>query len=211
MHRVRHLPLHVRYFSSHAGGGIPGDFVCQLQDVGYHLPNGSKIFDNVHLNFLRGAKIGVLGANGAGKSTLIKIITGLLPDFHGTRWVKDNLRIGYLAQEPILDATKTVRENIMEGLAESENLMKEFTKVSEAMGEEDADFDVLLEEQAELQGKIDALDCWDLDYEVTRAMRALRVPPGDADVSVLSGGERRRIALCRLLLEKPDMLLLDGT
>ncbi|KAL4171836.1 hypothetical protein KRP22_007014 [Phytophthora ramorum] len=195
--------------ASNAGGGVPGDFVCHLRDVGVVIPGGKKLFERVSLGFLRGAKIGVLGPNGSGKSTLLKVIAGVRSDFDGERWVKDGLKVGYLPQEPQLDPSKNVYENIMDGLKESQTLLAKFDEVSMAMGEPDADFDALLEEQAKLQDQIEHLNCWDLSHEVEKAMAALRVPAADADVEVLSGGERRRVALCRLLLEKPDMLLLD--
>ncbi|KAG6961327.1 hypothetical protein JG688_00009139 [Phytophthora aleatoria] len=195
--------------ASNAGGGVPGDFVCHLRDVGMTIPGGKKLFERVSLGFLRGAKIGVLGPNGSGKSTLLKIVAGVRKDFDGERWVKDGLKVGYLPQEPQLDPSKNVYENIMDGLKESQTLLAKFDEVSMAMGEPDADFDALLEEQAKLQDQIENLGCWDLSHEVEKAMAALRVPAADADVEVLSGGERRRVALCRLLLEKPDMLLLD--
>ncbi|KAG3105413.1 Energy-dependent translational throttle protein [Phytophthora idaei] len=195
--------------ASNAGGGVPGDFVCHLRDVGMTIPGGKKLFERVSLGFLRGAKIGVLGPNGSGKSTLLKIVAGVREDFDGERWVKDGLKVGYLPQEPQLDPSKNVYENIMDGLKESQTLLAKFDEVSMAMGEPDADFDALLEEQAKLQDQIENLGCWDLSHEVEKAMAALRVPAADADVEVLSGGERRRVALCRLLLEKPDMLLLD--
>lgn len=185
------------------------DFVCHLRDVGVTIPGGKKLFERVSLGFLRGAKIGVLGPNGSGKSTLLKVIAGVRSDFDGERWVKDGFKVGYLPQEPQLDPSKNVYENIMDGLRESQTLLAKFDEVSMAMGEPDADFDALLEEQAKLQDQIETLGCWDLSHEVEKAMAALRVPAADADVEVLSGGERRRVALCRLLLEKPDMLLLD--
>lgn len=183
--------------------------MCHLKDVGVTIPGGKKLFERVSLGFLRGAKIGVLGPNGTGKSTLLKVIAGVRKDFDGERWVKDGLKVGYLPQEPQLDPKKNVYENIMDGLKESQQLLARFDEVSMAMGEPDADFDALLDEQAKLQDQIEHLGCWDLSHEVEKAMAALRVPAPDADVEVLSGGERRRVALCRLLLEKPDMLLLD--
>ncbi|CAK4674524.1 unnamed protein product [Aphanomyces euteiches] len=195
--------------TNNAGGGIPGDFVAHVRGVGVSLPNGKKLFENMNLGFLNGAKIGILGSNGSGKSTLMKVLAGVTKEYDGERWTKPGLRIGYLQQEPHLDPKKTVFENVMDGIKESTALLKRFDEVSAAMGEPDADFDKLLVEQAALQEMIELLNCWDLTYEVERAMAALRVPPGDADVTVLSGGERRRVALCRLVLEKPDMLLLD--
>ncbi|ETW01273.1 hypothetical protein H310_06844 [Aphanomyces invadans] len=195
--------------TNNAGGGIPGDFVAHVRELGVSLPNGKKLFENMNLAFLNGAKIGILGSNGSGKSTLMKVLAGVNKDFDGERWTKPGLRIGYLPQEPQLDPNKTVFENVMDGIKESTALLKQFDDVSAAMGEPDADFDKLLDEQAKLQEKIELLGCWDLTYEVERAMAALRVPPGDSDVTVLSGGERRRVALCRLVLEKPDILLLD--
>lgn len=200
-----------RFFSTH-GGGIKGDIVCTLRNMRYNLPNGQLLFDNLNLSFLNGAKIGILGPNGCGKSTLIKIIGDMGLDkynLQGERWVKDGMKIGYLAQEPKLDETRNVYENIMDGLKDTQQLLDEFYRVSEAMGEDGADFDALLEKQSKLQNQIEHLDCWDFSYQVEIAMAALRVPDGASNVQTLSGGEKRRVALCRLLLEKPDMLLLD--
>jgi ATP-binding cassette ChvD family protein len=172
-------------------------------------PGGRKVLENVWLSFLPGAKIGVLGGNGAGKSTLMKIMAGIDTEFNGEAWAAEGVSVGYLSQEPQLDTTKDVLGNVMEGVGPTKALLDEFEAVSLAMGEEDADFDTLLTKQAELQEKIDAADAWDLQRKVEIAMDALRCPPGDADVTKLSGGEKRRVALCRLLLSSPDMLLLD--
>jgi energy-dependent translational throttle protein EttA len=172
-------------------------------------PGGRKVLENIWLSFLPGAKIGVLGHNGAGKSTLLKIMAGLDKDISGEAWAADGVSVGFLQQEPQLDSTKDVLGNVMEGVGETAALLKEFEEVSNAMADPDADFDTLLARQAELQEKIDHADAWDVQRKVEIAMDALRCPPGDADVSKLSGGERRRVALCRLLLSNPDMLLLD--
>jgi ATP-binding cassette ChvD family protein len=172
-------------------------------------PGGKEVLKGIWLSFYPGAKIGVLGNNGAGKSTLLKIMAGVDDNFSGEAWAQKGVRIGYLPQEPKLDEDKTVLQNIELAVASTRALLTRYEEVGNAMGEEDADFDALLAEQAELQDKIDAAGAWDLDRELEIAMDALRVPPGDAMVKVLSGGERRRVALCRLLLEKPDMLLLD--
>jgi ATP-binding cassette ChvD family protein len=172
-------------------------------------PGGRKVLENVWLSFLPGAKIGVLGGNGAGKSTLMKIMAGIDKDFNGEAWAADGVSVGYLSQEPQLDPSKDVLGNVMEGVGPTKALLDEFESVSMAMGDENADFDTLLARQAELQEKIDAADAWDLQRKVEIAMDALRCPPGDADVTKLSGGEKRRVALCRLLLSNPDMLLLD--
>lgn len=184
-------------------------YVYVMKGLTKVYPGGKKVLDNVWLSFLPGAKIGVLGVNGSGKSTLMKIMAGMDKDFSGEAWSAEGARIGYLPQEPQLDPTKNVQENVMEALAETKGLLDRFNEVSNLMADPDADFDTLLTEQADLQEKIDHADAWDLDRTVEIAMDALRCPPGDADVSKLSGGERRRIALCKLLLEKPDLLLLD--
>src|SRR5580698_391781 len=174
-------------------------------------PGGKKVLDGVWLSFYPGAKIGVLGPNGSGKSTLMKIMAGYDKDFSGEAWSAEGAKVGYLPQEPQLDATKTVQENVMEALGETKAILDRFEAVSMKLGEvEDPDEMMkLIEEQAELQEKIEAANAWDLDRTVEIAMDALRCPPGDSSVENLSGGEKRRVALCRLLLEKPDMLLLD--
>jgi sulfate-transporting ATPase len=172
-------------------------------------PGGRKVLENIWLSFLPGAKIGVLGHNGAGKSTLLRIMAGIDKDFSGEAWAADGVSVGFLQQEPQLDPGKDVLGNVMEGVGATAALLKEFEEVSNAMADPDADFDTLLARQAELQEKIDHADAWDIQRKVEIAMDALRCPPGDADVSKLSGGERRRVALCRLLLSHPDMLLLD--
>ncbi|MCB1782877.1 MAG: energy-dependent translational throttle protein EttA [Alphaproteobacteria bacterium] len=171
--------------------------------------NGKKVLENVTLSFFPGAKIGVLGPNGAGKSTLLRIMAGRDKDYTGEAWSAEGARVGYLEQEPHLDAKKTVHENVMEALGETKAMVDRYNEIGALMAEPDADFDALMAEMGELQEKIDACDGWELDRTVEIAMDALRCPPGDADVTQLSGGERRRVALCRLLLEKPDLLLLD--
>jgi ATP-binding cassette ChvD family protein len=172
-------------------------------------PGGRKVLENVWLSFLPGAKIGVLGHNGAGKSTLLRIMAGIDKDFSGEAWAAEGASVGFLPQEPQLDPAKDVLGNVMEGVGATAAMLKEFEEVSNAMGDPDADFDKLLARQAELQEQIEHADAWDLQRKVEIAMDALRCPPGDADVTRLSGGERRRVALCRLLLSNPDMLLLD--
>ncbi len=173
-----------------------------------HKPNKTVLKD-IYLSFFYGAKIGVLGLNGAGKSTLLRIIAGEDKDYLGDISVQKGITFGYLAQEPHLDPEKTVKEIVEEGVQETVDLIKEYEDVNAAFGDPDADFDALIEKQAKLQEKIDHLDAWDLDSKLNQAMDALRCPPGDTPVTVLSGGEARRVALCRLLLKKPDVLLLD--
>ncbi len=171
--------------------------------------NGKKILEDVTLSFLPGAKIGVLGPNGAGKSTLLKIMAGVDKDYMGEAWASEGARVGYLEQEPQLDASKTVGENVMIALSETKAMVDRFNAIGMEMGEEGADFDALSEEMGALQEKIDAVDGWELERTVEVAMEALRCPPFDSSVENLSGGEARRVALCRLLLESPDLLLLD--
>jgi len=185
------------------------EYVYVMNDMTKTFPGGKKVLENITLSFFPGAKIGVLGPNGAGKSTLLKIMAGRDKDFMGEAWSAKNARVGYLEQEPELDADKTVHENIMEALSEVKGMIDRYNQVSAEMAEPDADFDALMAEMGELQEKIDAVDGWEIDRTIEMAMDALRCPPGDANVTKLSGGERRRVALCRLLLEKPDLLLLD--
>ena len=184
-------------------------YIYVMKNLTKIFPGGREILKNITLAFLPGAKIGVLGVNGAGKSTLLKIMAGRDQDFSGEAWAADGVKVGYLEQEPRLDPEKDVMGNVMEGVGAVKGLLDRFNAVSEKFAEPDADFEALMAEQAELQEKIDAVNGWEIERTVDIAMDALRCPPGDADVSKLSGGERRRVALCRLLLAQPDMLLLD--
>ncbi len=168
-----------------------------------------KILENVTLSFYPGAKIGVLGPNGAGKSTILKIMSGRDKDFTGEAWAAKDAKVGYLEQEPQLDPTKTVFENVMVALSDIKGMVDRFNAIGLEMAEPDADYDKLMEEMGTLQEKIDAVDGWELDRTIEIAMDALRCPPGDSKIDNLSGGEKRRVALCKLLLEKPDLLLLD--
>ncbi|MBX6426388.1 MAG: energy-dependent translational throttle protein EttA [Variibacter sp.] len=178
-------------------------FIYHMQGLSKTYPGNRKVLDNINLSFYPDAKIGVLGPNGAGKSTLLRIMAGLDTEFTGEAWAAEGARVGYLPQEPQLDPTKTVRENVMLGVAAKRALLDRYNELAANYSDETAD------EMAELQDKIDSQNLWDLDAQVDQAMDALRCPPDDADVSTLSGGERRRVALCRLLLEAPDLLLLD--
>ena len=172
--------------------------------------HGDKVvLDNVTLSFLPGAKIGVVGPNGAGKSSLLKIMAGMDQVSNGEATLSAGYSVGILSQEPVLDESKTVLGNVEEGVAATKALVDRYNEISEQMADPDADFDALMAEMGTLQEKIDHLDAWDLDSQLEQAMDALRCPPGDADVTVLSGGERRRVALCKLLLQQPDLLLLD--
>src|SRR5258708_34965015 len=186
-------------------------YIYTMKGLTKVFPSGKKVLEDIWLSFLPGAKIGVLGLNGAGKSTLLKIMAGLDKDFAGDAQVADGVKVGFLSQEPQLDPKKTVQENVIEGLAPLKAMVDRFDEVSSRLGEvtDDDEMNALLAEQAELQEKIDAANAWELQRTIDIAMDALRCPPGDAEVTKLSGGERRRVALCRLLLQKPDMLLLD--
>ncbi|MCX7560366.1 energy-dependent translational throttle protein EttA [Sulfitobacter sp. F26204] len=178
-------------------------FVYHMSGVSKTYPGGKKTFENIHLNFLPGVKIGVVGVNGAGKSTLLKIMAGLDKDFQGEAWAAEGAKVGYLPQEPKLDETLTVRENVMLGVAEKKAILDRYNELAMNYSDETAD------EMAKLQDDIDAQNLWDLDSQIDVSMEALRCPPDDANIKDLSGGEARRVALCKLLLEAPDMLLLD--
>jgi sulfate-transporting ATPase len=183
--------------------------IFSMSGVSKVIPPNRQIIKNIYLSFFYGAKIGVLGLNGAGKSTLLRIIAGVDKNYTGEVVFSPGYSVGMLDQEPQFDPTKTVLEVVQEGTQEVVDLLKEFDQINEAFGDPDADFDKLLERQGEVQEKLDTLDAWDLDSKLERAMDALRCPPQDALIANLSGGEKRRVALCRLLLKKPDVLLLD--
>ncbi|MBT3141586.1 energy-dependent translational throttle protein EttA [Phaeobacter gallaeciensis] len=182
-------------------------YVYHMQGVSKTYPGGKKCFENIHLSFLPGVKIGVVGVNGAGKSTLMKIMAGLDKDFTGEAWCAEGAKVGYLPQEPKLDETLTVRENVMLGVAEKKAKVDRFNAIAIEMAENYTD--ELMEEMTTLQDSIDAENLWDLDSQIDISMEALRCPPDDAEIANLSGGEKRRVALCKLLLEAPEMLLLD--
>jgi ATP-binding cassette ChvD family protein len=178
-------------------------FIYHMQGLSKTYPAGRKVLENIHLQFYPDAKIGVLGVNGSGKSTLLRIMAGIDKEYSGEAWAAEGARVGYLEQEPQLDATKTVRENVMEGVAEKKALLDRYNEIAANYSDETAD------EMAKLQDIIDSQNLWDLDSQVDLAMDALRCPPDDAEVTKLSGGERRRVALCKLLLAQPELLLLD--
>ncbi|KQY99720.1 ABC transporter ATP-binding protein [Pseudolabrys sp. Root1462] len=178
-------------------------FIYHMQGLTKAYPAGKKVLDNVHLSFYPDAKIGVLGVNGSGKSTLLRIMAGIDTEYSGDGWVAEGARVGYLEQEPQLDGSKSVRDNVMEGVAAKKAILDRYNELAVNYSDETAD------EMAKLQDEIDAKNLWDLDSQVDQAMDALRCPPDDADISKLSGGEKRRVALCKLLLDQPDLLLLD--
>ncbi len=186
-------------------------YVYVMKDVTKNFPGGREVFKGITLSFLPGVKIGILGVNGAGKSTLLKIMAGIETEYGGEAWAAEGVRVGYLEQEPKLDDSKSVAENVLLAFGPLTAALARFNAISEEFAEpmDDDKMNTLLAEQAELQEKIDAEDGWDLDRRIEIALDALRCPPPDANVARLSGGERRRVALCRLLLEKPDLLLLD--
>ena len=190
---------------------VSSKYVYAMQNVSKTYPGGREVLKNITLAFLPGAKIGVLGYNGAGKSTLLKIMAGQDQEFNGESRPAEGIRVGYLPQEPQLEKDKTVAENVMQALGPIKTIVDRFNEVSNALGSvtDTDEMNALIEEQANLQEEIDAADAWDLDRKVDIAMEALRCPPGDSQVHMLSGGEKRRVALCSLLLSEPDMLLLD--
>ena len=186
-------------------------YIYVMKGLSKTYPGGRQVLKDVWLSFLPGAKIGVLGANGSGKSTLLKIMAGLEKEFNGEAWSAEGAKVGFLPQEPALDPKKDVAGNVIEGLGDLKKLVDRFEEISAKFAEplDDDEMNKLMAEQAELQEKIDAADAWDLSRTIEIAMDALRCPPGDSEVTNLSGGEKRRVALCRLLLQKPDLLLLD--
>jgi ATP-binding cassette ChvD family protein len=195
-------PANFRKSASFQGIAMARQFVYFMQGLTKSYPT-RKVLDNVHLSFYPDAKIGVLGVNGSGKSTLLKIMAGIDKEYTGEAWVAEGARVGYLEQEPHLDATKTVRENVMLGVAKQKAILDRYNELAVNYSDETAD------EMTKLQDEIEAQGLWDLDSKIDQAMDALRCPPDDADVAKLSGGERRRVALCRLLLDQPELLLLD--
>jgi energy-dependent translational throttle protein EttA len=184
-------------------------FIYVMKDLTKVVPPNRVILKNIWISFYPGAKIGVVGANGSGKSSLLRIMAGLDKDFNGEAWAMEGIRVGYLPQEPELDPALDVRGNVEEAVRSQREVLRRYDEVNMSFAEPDADMDALLEEQARLQDQIDAGNLWDLDRKIEVAMDALRLPPPEARVEHLSGGEKRRVALCRVLLEEPDMLLLD--
>src|SRR6266508_3511311 len=188
---------------------MPAQFIFTMHDLRRVHPPDREVLRGLNISMFPAAKIGVLGGNGAGKSSLLSIMAGEDDGYTGEARLTPGFTVGFLHQEPVLDSKKDVLGNVTDGVGEQKALLDRYNEVCEAMGDPDADFDKLLAEQAELQDRIDAAGAWDLDRTLDIAMDALRLPPGEADVTTLSGGEKRRVALCRLLLARPDLLLLD--
>ncbi len=189
---------------------MAAQYAYVMKNMTKSFPGAQKpVLSNINLQFYQGAKIGIVGPNGAGKSTLMKIMAGVDKDFSGEAWPGENVTVGYLEQEPELDLNKTVLENVKDGARETADLVARFNEIGMLMAEPDADFDALGAEMGDLQTKIDAVDGWSLDSQLELAMEALRCPPSDSPVTSLSGGEKRRVALTRLLIQKPSILLLD--
>ena len=184
-------------------------FIYVMKDLTKVVPPNRVILKGIWLSFYPGAKIGVVGPNGSGKSSLLRIMAGIDRDFNGEAWPMEGIRVGYLPQEPQLDPALDVRGNVEEAVRHQREVLRRFDEVNNSFGDPDADMDALIDEQARLQDQIDAGNLWDLDRKIEIAMDALRLPPGEAQVENLSGGEKRRVALCKVLLEEPDMLLLD--